>query len=263
MNSKTSWEKVNAWYDQTVGEDGHYYHRSIILPHLLKAWDFSSTSPTFLDLACGQGVLARCLPKHVSYVGVDISPSLIKLATQYNKNKHHEYLVADITKPLKLKKNFFTHAAIILALQNLQSPFLAIQNAKEALQEDGELTLVINHPCFRIPRQSSWGVDEAKKIQYRRQDRYMTPLKIPIKTHPGAEQDNTNTFSYHWPLSTITSWLYKNGFLIQKIEEWCSDKKSTGSKAKMEDFARKEFPLFMLISSKKNVLKLASKVDDL
>jgi ubiquinone/menaquinone biosynthesis C-methylase UbiE len=257
-SSKTSWEKVNAWYDQTVGEEGHYFHRNIIFPNLLKAWDFSVESPTFLDLACGQGVLARQLPKHIPYVGIDISPSLIQSAKQYDKNKLHEYLVADITKPLKVKKNFFSHAAIILALQNLESPSLAIQNAAQALKEGGELTLVINHPYFRIPRQSSWGIDEAKKIQYRRQDRYMTPLKIPIQTHPGAPKESTNTFSYHWPLSELTHWLCKNGLFIKRIDEWCSDKKSTGARAKMEDFARDEFPLFMVIRAKKMFLELAS-----
>lgn len=251
MNSKTSWEKVNTWYDQAVGEDGHYFHKNIILPRLFKAWDFSIDSPALLDLACGQGVLARGLPKHIPYVGVDISPSLIKAAKQYDKNNLHEYLVADITKPLKVKKNFFSHAIILLALQNLESPSGAIQNAAQALKEGGELTLVINHPYFRIPRQSSWGIDEAKKIQYRRCDRYMTSLKIPIQTHPGAPKESTNTFSYHWPLSEMTNWFFKNGLMIKKIDEWCSDKKSTGSKAKMEDFARNEFPLFMMISAKK------------
>jgi hypothetical protein len=81
----------------------------------------------------------------------------------------------------------------------------------------------------------------------------MTPLKVPIQTHPGAPKDSTKTFSYHWPLSEITHWLYDNQFLIKTIEEWCSDKKSTGAKAKMEDFARREFPLFMMILAKKMI----------
>lgn len=250
-STKTSWEKVNAWYDQTVGKDGHYFHQNIILPQLLKYWDFSIESPAMLDLACGQGILARHLPEKVAYVGVDLSPSLIKSAKEQDSNKRHEYCVADITKPLKVKKNFFTHAAILLALQNVEFPALAIQNAAHALKEGGELTIVINHPIFRIPRQTSWGIDEAKKIQYRRLDRYMSPMKIPIQTHPGNPKMSTNTFSYHWPLSELMRWLSKNGFLVKMIDEWCSDKKSTGSKAGMEDFARGEFPLFMMISAKK------------
>jgi hypothetical protein len=39
--------------------------------------------------------------------------------------------------------------------------------------------------------------------------------------------------------------------VIEKIEEWVSDKKSEGGKAAMEDKARAEFPLFMAIAAKK------------
>lgn len=249
--AKTSWEKVNTWYDGAVGQDGHYYHKNVILPKLLKSWNLEKKEGAVLDLACGQGVLARHLPENISYVGVDASSSLIQAAKQYDLNKNHQYLVGDITKPLKIEKNSFTHAIILLALQNLESPAFAIRNAAEALKKGGLLTLVINHPYFRIPRQTSWGIDEARKIQYRRLDCYMTTLKIPIQTHPGKPKSIAGTFSYHWPLHEMTGWLSKNGLFIENIEEWCSDKKSTGSKAKMEDRARDEFPLFMMIQARK------------
>lgn len=249
--SKTSWEKVKPWYDNAVGVDGHYYHKEVIFPKLLALWDLGKfKSPSVLDLACGQGVLARQLPEKIPYFGIDASPSLIKAAKLYDKNPHHEYLVNDITKPIKLEKNF-THASIILALQNLEFPEKALKNASSLLKEDGVLSIVINHPYFRIPRQSSWGIDESKKTQYRRIDRYMSPLKIPIQAHPGKSKDSPQTLSYHWPLESISLWLKNQGFSIEIIEEWCSNKTSTGSKAKMENLARNEFPLFMLVQARK------------
>jgi hypothetical protein len=42
-----------------------------------------------------------------------------------------------------------------------------------------------------------------------------------------------------------------NGFLIERIEEWVSPKKSEGVMAKVEDRARAEFPLFMAMVAKK------------
>jgi hypothetical protein len=45
----------------------------------------------------------------------------------------------------------------------------------------------------------------------------------------------------------ISQMLFDGGFLIEKIEEWISDKKSEGGMAKIEDKARKEIPLFMAI----------------
>jgi hypothetical protein len=41
-------------------------------------------------------------------------------------------------------------------------------------------------------------------------------------------------------------------FSLIDLEEWCSNKKSTGPKAKMEDRARQEIPLFLALLAKKN-----------
>jgi ubiquinone/menaquinone biosynthesis C-methylase UbiE len=203
------------------------------------------------DLACGQGVLARNLPQGVAYVGIDASPSLIKSA---ERNKHHSnqrFLTADLTKPLPLKEDDFSHATIILALQNISEPQTVLQNASRLLSKGGKLLIVLSHPCFRIPRQSSWQVDEEKKLQYRRLDRYLSPLKIPIQTHPSQGEDSPGTWSYHHPLSSYSLWLKECGFMIELLEEWCSDKKSVGKTATMENRCREEFPLFLAILAHK------------
>lgn len=247
ITPSTSWEKVKDWYDGAVGREGHYYHRNLILPQLLKDWNLPlSPSPDVLDLACGQGVLGRAIPPHIPYTGIDASSSLIQLARQYDPHPLHQYLIGDITKALALKKKKFSHISIILALQNLEHPQLAISQAARHLREDGILTLVINHPFYRIPRQSSWGYDESKKLQFRRIDSYMSSLKIPIQTHPGSIS-SAETFTFHWPLSLLSHWIGKENLVIKAIDEWCSDKVSTGAKAKVENRARSEFPLFMAI----------------
>ncbi len=244
--SNSSWESSSRWYDGIVGSEGHYYHKNLILPKLLKMMDLKS-GDKLLDLACGQGVLARSLSPEIPYLGVDLSPSLIH-AAKIKAGKKHVFLVGDVTEPLKTQEKGFTHGAIILAVQNLKNPLGAFNNAASLLTKGGKLFLVLNHPYFRIPRQSSWGEDISKKLQYRRVDRYMTPMEIPIAMHPGKEADKS-TLSFHYPLSMISNWLHEAGFYIETIEEWCSDKLSTGIKAKMENRARKEFPLFMSITA--------------
>jgi hypothetical protein len=89
-------------------------------------------------------------------------------------------------------------------------------------------------------------VDAQKKLQYRRIDRYMTPLSIPIQTSPGKGKTE-ETISFHFSLSHYTALLKKAGFTIDSIEEWCSDKRSTGKTAAMENRSRQEFPLFLAI----------------
>lgn len=252
-NTKTSWEPVKKWYHAAVGDEGLYYHRQTIIPGVLRLFNLEACSaPSVLDLACGQGVLARSLPKHIPYAGIDLSPSLIKEAKKSDAHPHHQYIVGDITKPLSIPKGSMTHSAIILALQNIEHPETVLKNASSCLVEEGKLVIVLNHPCFRIPRQSSWEVDKEKKIQYRRLDRYYSTMKIPIQAHPSKGKESPNTWSFHHPLSSFSRWLLDAGFVITLLEEWCSDKVSTGSAAKMENRSREEFPLFLTILASKN-----------
>lgn len=245
----TSWQKVSGWYKNLVKEKGHYFHEHLVIPKSLELLSLDSAN-TLLDLGCGEGVLARAIPKNIYYQGVDIAPSLIDYARKNDHNPSHKYAVGNVTKPLPIAKKDFTHAVFILALQNISEPFLALKTAASYLKKGGKLLLVLNHPYFRIPRQTSWGIDEKNKIQYRRIDRYLTPLKIPINMHPG-EKESPVTWSFHFPLSDYSKFLYDAGLVIEKIEEWTSDKISVGKAGKMENRSREEFPLFMSILAEK------------
>lgn len=242
----TSWEKSSKWYKKIVGDEGHYFHQTIIFPKIKQLIDFSKIN-SVLDLACGQGIFERQIDQNKEYIGIDISRSLIKEASQKSLNRRHQFLVSDVSKDLPLKKNDFDLVIIILALQNIKNINGVIKNASKHLKKGGKFLIILNHPIFRIPRQSAWGVDSQNKIQYRRIDRYMTGIEIPISTNPGKFQKSEITWSFHTPLSKYSQILFENGFLIEKIEEWVSEKKSTGPMAKMEDRARNEIPMFMAI----------------
>lgn len=245
----SSWQRVSGWYNKTVGDEGHYYHQHVIMPNVKRIFNLKPKE-SLLDLACGQGVLERNLDKEIEYTGIDLASNLIREANGQKINPGHKFLVADVSKDLPINKNDFDAGAIILALQNIKKPFGVIRNFAKHLKKNGRLVIVLNHPVFRIPRHSSWDDDENDRIQYRRIDDYMSPLEIPIVAHPG-KRESENTWSYHYPLSAYSEMLFDNGLVIEKIEEWVSDKKSTGSNAKVEDRARKEFPLFMAIVARK------------
>lgn len=249
---KTSWQPVSDWYSQSVGKDGHYYHQHIVLPQSLRLLNLENTEETsLLDLACGQGVLERALPKNIQYCGVDIAPALITFAKKNKLMQRHDFYIGDVSKPLSLNKQKFSHATCILALQNIKQPEKVIANAAQFLVSGGKFLIVLNHPCFRIPRQSSWGIDQAKKTQYRRIDRYLSPLEVPIIAHPG-QKDSQMTWTFHKPLSAYIKMLVEAGFVIEALEEWSSDKVSEGKAAKMENRGRQEFPLFLTLLVRKD-----------
>ena len=246
----SSWEPVSDWYNKVVGATGHYYHENVILPKLSKILSEANPS-SLLDLACGQGILSRNIPDRIQYVGVDAAASLIGSAKKLSKNKNHQFLVADLTKTLNLPKKDFDACSIILALQNIPDTKQVLKTAASHLKTGGSFIIILNHPCFRIPRQTAWQIDEPKKIQYRRVDLYMSPLTIPIQAHPSQGKNSIQTWSYHHNISDYTKMLKEAGFVTDFMDEWCSDKQSTGSKAKMENRSRDEIPMFLAIIAKK------------
>lgn len=241
----TSWQNVAPWYNKITHEgQGHYYHEHVVIPNVLKLLNLTAGNK-LLDLGCGNGVLAKNLPKDVNYLGVDNSDKLIKFAESEDKNTLHKYLVADASKPLTIPIDF-TESTLILSLQNIANPAGAIGNASRHMGSGGKLVIVLNHPMFRIPRQSSWGTDESRRIQYRRVDKYLSPMTIPINMNP-SDRNSATTLSYHLPLSAYSKMLQNAGFVIDLIEEWTSDKESEGRAAKMENRSRQEIPLFMAV----------------
>lgn len=250
----TSWENVHSWYKNSVGDKGQHYHQKVILPRLANCMAKHGVR-SLLDLGCGSGVLERHLQKGIRYCGVDLSRSLVAEAKKRAKSKEHQFMTADITKPLTIEADEFDAASIVLALQNLEKPAEAFANAHQHLGAGGRLYLVINHPCFRIPRQSFWHLNPEKKSRARCIERYMSSMKIPIKAHPSQGEESPVTWSFHHPLSSYFDWLQQKGFYIESLEEWCSDKQSQGKYAKGENRSRAEIPLFMFIVARKGPSK--------
>jgi len=249
----TSWQKVKSWYISEVGEKGHFYHQNVVIPGALKLLNLKQ-GISVLDLGCGSGVLGRYLDENIYYEGFDNSPDLIKFAQKQDSNKNHFYKVSDVTKELSTAKTDFDRAACILALQNFENFNQAISLASQHLKDGSIFVIVLNHPCFRIPRQSSWEVDEKQNIQYRRIAKYMSEMKIPISANPSRGKSSQVTWSFHFSLSKLSEELKANGFLIEKIDEWISSKKSKGGEAKRENISRQEIPLFMAIKAVKITL---------
>jgi SAM-dependent methyltransferase len=241
----TSWNSVAQWYGGLVGTQGHYYHQHVIVPNLTRLLDLHPQD-SLVDFGCGQGFLADVV--QVSrYLGLDAAPTLIAQARQRRHPTAYEFEVQDVTKKLhRSGQERFSHGVFVLSLQNMEHPDWALKTAAELLQPGGRLVVVLNHPCFRIPRQSGWGIDERSKLQYRWVNRYRSPLKIPIEMQPGNHRSKV-TWSFHYSLHDFAQMIAAAGFSINNLEEWTSDKESEGKAAKMENRARAEFPMFLAL----------------
>lgn len=239
----TSWEKSADWYDRIIGAQGSDLYQRIVIPGALRMLQ-PQAGEKIMDLGCGQGVFTRALAESGAEVtGVDASPSLVQKARGYPSMGGLRYLVRDAAKLGDLGP--FDGISCILALQNMAHLDDVCRAAAATLRQGGRFLWVMNHPCFRIPRQTSWGFEE--KVQYRRIDAYSTPLSIPILMHPGMPGSDT-TMSFHHSLMDLMRPAFSAGFTLSGLEEWHSDKVSEpGPRARIENRARLEFPLFLAL----------------
>jgi len=246
---KTSWNKVAGWYDKHVGSKGSDFHQQIVLPGAIKLLA-PKKDEKIIDVACGQGVFCRKLAElGVETYGIDLSKKLIDLAKQHSKNIN--YSVDDATTLSSFQAETFDAASCHLAIQNIDPLDKVMAAVGRILKPGGRFLIVMNHPCFRIPRQTGWGTDEQRKLQYRRVDSYLTELKIPIKMHPGAAPD-IHTWSFHRPLTRYFEELHKNGLAVTRLEEWASHRTSRqGKNSRQENRARGEIPMFLALLATK------------
>jgi len=239
----TSWEKSADWYDRILGERGSELYQAVVIPQALDLLQ-PQRGEFILDLGCGQGVFSRAMAdKGAKVTGVDAAPTLIAKARTYQSRTPIRYYDRDAAELGGLGE--FDAASAILCLQNMEHLDKVITATAAVLKPGGRMLWVLNHPAFRIPRQTSWGHEEERKIQYRRVDAYSSTLGIPITMHPG-KADSESTVSFHRSLETLTATGFAAGLSMVGLKEWYSHKESQpGPRARAENRARKEFPLFL------------------
>lgn len=249
------WDPVAAWYDQLVGKGGSDYHQHVVVPAAMRMLG-DLKGKRVLDLCCGQGVLVPVLREAgaAEVVGVDASPRLIESARRrHEREQGIDFVVADACgENPDWADGTFDAAACLMAVHDVPDLPAMARNAAAALKPGGEMVAIFMHPCFRIPRQTHWGWDEGRRLQYRRIDRYGVELEIPITTHPG-KGGGTETAFYHRPLATVLSAFGQAGLAVVDTEELYSHRRSQagGIRSKGEHRAAREFPMFLALKMKR------------
>lgn len=220
--SSRSWEGVANWYIGWAGAEGSRHHRELAIPASMELLSLRRDEH-LLDIGCGAGALAPpVIAARARYTGVDKSPRLVAHGRKHHGNRVR-FLVGDATRLAALPvlhKEEFDAASFLLSIQDIDPLDAAVASAGWALRPGGRLVILMTHPCFRIPRQSGWGWDEARGLRYRRIDRYLTTLDIPMQEYgPKGRRGRETTRSYHRPLQSYISALADAGFVLDALTE--------------------------------------------
>jgi len=245
---KTDWNNVADWYHSHLKSEDTYQSQ-VIFPKTL-ALLAPQRGADYLDIACGDGSFADLMIKqaHTHLFGFDAAKKLIEQARQ-KRLVGADFRVADAQYFSQLYQGKkFAGATCILAIQNIENYQAVFAEAAAVLKPHSPFVIVLNHPSFRMLRQSGWGWDDQRKLQYRRVDSYLTPYQVSVQAHPGQRSNDAATVSFHRPLQAYIKALHHAGFTVTDLEEWTSHRSSKpGARAKAEDRARQEIPLFMAI----------------
>ncbi|MBP7992174.1 MAG: class I SAM-dependent methyltransferase [Candidatus Magasanikbacteria bacterium] len=253
MKKDTSWNKAADWY-KGMTEDSGSYQQDVILPGLLRLVA-PKPGTKILDLGCGTGFFARAFSELGAHVtGLDNSADMIETASNLSKTKNAiKYFVGSADKISMLENNSFDVVTIVLAAQNMEHLDKVFAETARVLKPRGRLCVVLNHPAFRIPKESSWEWTDDQTTQYRRIDKYLSESKQKIIMHPG--KSNEYTISFHRPLQVYFKLLNKAGFGVTHFEEWISNR--IGPKGKTFtalEQSRKEIPIFLYLEARKIML---------
>lgn len=251
---KTDWDNVAEWYDHyLVGPDT--YQAAVIAPNLVRLIA-PQKGMRILDVACGQGYFAHlCAEKGAEVVGLDQSSVLIEKAKQSAKDNEF-YIVGNAETLDAYKLEPFDTVFSVLALENIKNIAGMMDGIQQVLKPDGTVVLVLLHPAFRIPQHADWGFDTKKTVQYRKVEKYLSEITIPIELKPfkAGESKKVETMTFHRSLQWYMKMFRNAGFAITNIEEWISHKKSeVGPRQHAEDTARKEIPMFLCLELKKTM----------
>jgi SAM-dependent methyltransferase len=235
-----SWDGVADWYAGWVGRDGSWYHRNLAVPLLMELLQLKR-GERLADLGCGPGILAPPVREAgASLIGVDLSPRLIEIARRHH-GRLAQFVVGDATAlpPLpELAPGSLDAVSLLLSIQDIDPLDRAIASAAGLLRQGGRIGLVMLHPCFRVPRQSGWGFDDHRLLQYRRVDSYTTELAVPMQSYGRGR----TTRSYHRPLSAYFTAFRRAGLAVTSL---CEVADTAREPDKAVRRAKAEFPLLL------------------
>lgn len=250
--ANTSWDPVADWYAGWAGGDGSEHHRRLAIPATLDMLE-PSAGEYILDIGAGPAALARHIARAgAHYTGVDASPRLLAVARRLH-GRHGRFLQADAARldlASGITADAFDGAVFLLSLQDMEPLDAVLHGAAWALRPGGRLVILMTHPCFRVPRQSGWGWDDGRRLQYRRVDRYLSPLAVPMKRYGTDRQAVTRSF--HRPLEVYVNTLAAAGLLIDCVRELPTYRiPPSGPRARAENLANEEIPLFLGLRARK------------
>lgn len=215
------WADLADYWDETFGDAGDLWHRSLIDPPLLKLVG-EVAGLRVLDLACGNGYLSRRFARQgASVTGLDGSAPTIELAQAREAREPLgvTYYVGDAAHMDMLTDSSFDLVVSNMALMDIEDAAGAIHEAARLLRPQGRFIFSMSHPCFDKVNTSGWAIEYVYPVTtiWLKMSRYR---EIAVDDLPWMKEGRTViTRAHHRPLSWYFQALRASGLVVAALEE--------------------------------------------
>jgi ubiquinone/menaquinone biosynthesis C-methylase UbiE len=219
---KDIWNANAAFWDYRMGE-GNAYHKILIEPVQLKMLDIRAGQEV-LDIACGNGQFARKMASLGARVtAVDFSENFIAIA-RAKGGGDIDYRVMDVSSAADmetLSSRNFDSIVCTMALMDMENIMTLISYLPRMLKKGGVCVFSVMHPCFH----SGDNVlvheydEEGGEARHRYGVRISNYLVEKSSLGIGMAGQPRPQIYFHRPLSTILSYFFQNGFMLDALEE--------------------------------------------
>jgi 2-polyprenyl-3-methyl-5-hydroxy-6-metoxy-1,4-benzoquinol methylase len=170
---------------------------------------------TVLDLACGEGIMARALAQAGAHTwGVDLSEQLLELAQQEEARQPLgiTYLQDDAHTLKRLEEARFDAVVCNMALTDLADLTQAAHAIAHVLRPGGGFVFSMPHPCFQTAPGAVWGQHPTGTMLAQVAD-YFAEGPHPTGWSGGLVE------TYHRTLETLLNTFAWAGLVVTRIAE--------------------------------------------
>ncbi|NLB56217.1 MAG: class I SAM-dependent methyltransferase [Lentisphaerae bacterium] len=214
ISREFSYARVATLCKGLIGR-GHLLDRFVVIPALNSLLGYV-TEHNILDLACGNGYLARRLAEQGALVtAIDVSSELSKLVRtkEVNEPKGITYLFSDSSDLTMIEDATFDEVVCHMALMDIENLPGTIAEVARVIQLGGRCVFSIAHPCFAVPVMQS--------------DTSANDLPLPATSCTYYEEgpqllvdsDGTQLWKFHRTLANYINAVAARGFTIRRIVE--------------------------------------------
>ncbi len=251
---KSTWDKIAKYWISPEAED-EYHHTNLILPEVYRLLD-AHKDEEILDVACGEGTVARYLTKlGVKVTGIDISKMIDRAKEREEQEKlgiHYLKMAAEQLGD-EFGENTFDKIICNMALMDIADYEVTLKNISEVLKDGGVFVFSITHPAFAWPVTTSMRVppdsqrnEDKRKIALNYFDE--RPALLPV----GWE---TSSLAFPRPISKYVNELVKNNLEIIEMSEPMASEEIVKKYPRQAYMDNDTLPDFLMMKTKKKSKK--------